>query len=272
MAYSRRSFEIQIRLAKKQGLKCLVVPSRLGGRFAGAPLMPSMWLAMHPHCIVPHNTDWPVACLESQEFLDWTREFMTTLVSDYALDGVIWDEPKLVDFVSTHPDTLARYGAAPTARDMMDSFVSFLTMLTAHCLRLKRDLSFTLFCRKTDPEYFTGNAAGITGIEYFGYDGNLTPQSTFHETPRWTKYRIESVWSRTQKECAAAGKKTFALVENIMMPASAIPEYERNFENYLQTHRPDHLGVYYCSHNNEHPEKVHDITRRLMKKHRPGGS
>ena len=41
MCYSRRAFEIQVNMAKKRGLKCLVIPSRIGGRFAGAPLMPS---------------------------------------------------------------------------------------------------------------------------------------------------------------------------------------------------------------------------------------
>ena len=48
MVYARRTFEILVTIAHKCGLKVHVIPSRIGGRFAGAPLMPSMWLAKNP--------------------------------------------------------------------------------------------------------------------------------------------------------------------------------------------------------------------------------
>ncbi|MFW5871035.1 MAG: hypothetical protein ACOCVH_00965 [Verrucomicrobiota bacterium] len=107
----------------------------------------------------------------------------------------------------------------------------------------------------------------MPGIQYAGYDGNLSRQSFFHEEPQWHKYRVESVWERTVEECAAAGKQTFALIENMLMPAAAIPEYEANLEVYLQQYRPDHLAVYYYAHNNEDPETVHRITRDMMQKY-----
>ena len=44
MHLSRITFEIQVGLAKKHGLKCLVIPSRIGNRFAGAPYMSSVSL------------------------------------------------------------------------------------------------------------------------------------------------------------------------------------------------------------------------------------
>ena len=96
---------------------------------------------------------------------------------------------------------------------------------------------------------------------------DLAQQSFFHEAPHWTKYRLESVRERTCAECRAAGKKTYALVENMLMPASAIPDYERNLDAYLQGPLPDHLALYYYAHNNEDPKRVHAITRRLMQQH-----
>ena len=267
MAYARRAFEIQITLAKKHGLKCLVIPSRLGGRFAGAPLMPSMWLATHPEARVPDRPGWPVACLESEAYRDWMRTFMGVLMTDYDLDGIIWDEPKAVGDISRHPDTLARYGPEPTGEQMQDAFVEFLDMLTRHCRGLRRELAVTLFAQKTDPACFTGKAAQLDCLDYFGYDGNLARQSRFHEEPAWAKYRIESAWERTVEECRAAGRKSFSLVENMLMPACAIPEYEENFDRYLQGPLPDHLSIYYYAHNNEDPEKVHKVTRRLMQQH-----
>ena len=268
MRYARRAFELMIKLAKKQGLKCLVIPSRLGGRFAGAPLMPNVWLSMNPQYSIPSPGWMPVGCLESKEFREWAIEFMDILVKDYDIDGIIWDEPKSAGVISKHPDTIAKYGKEPTTEQMQDSFVEFIEMLTGHCLAVKPHLSFTLFAQITDPEYFTSKAAGIKGVEYFGYDGSLSSQSFFHEEPSFgEKYPLGSVWDWTLKECKNAGKKTFALVENILMPDTSIPMYEENFETYLKTYKPDHLSIYYYGHNNEDPEAVHKITKKLMKKY-----
>jgi hypothetical protein len=267
MSYARRAFELQVDLAHRAGLQALVVPSRLGGRFAGAPLMPSMWLATHPEARASDIEGWPVACLENQAFVDWIHGFMETLLTDYDLDGIIWDEPKAIGAVTHHPDTVAKYGPDPTEEQMMDSMVEFIQDLTTHCLSIKDDLSITLFVQKWNQEYFTRRAAHIDGLEFFGYDGNLARQSRFHEEPTWAKYRIESAWERTLAEAEAAEVGTFALVENMLMPAEAVPEFEVNFEAYLQGPLPDHLGIYYYAHNNEDPEAVQSVVRRLMKKH-----
>ncbi len=270
MVYSRRAFEIQVDLAHKAGLKVFVIPSRLGGRFAGAPLMVSTWLAQHPQHAI--ETGWlPAACLEVPEFREWLMGFMTTLLTDYDLDGIIWDEPKSIDAISTHPATVAKYGPEPTAQDMIDGFLDFLRELTDHCQSLKPQLAQTLFVQNFDPPAFTEQAARLPSLEYFGYDGNLARQSTFHEQPRWRKYRIESVWDRTVREAEAGNKKTFALVENMLMPKEAMAEFEQNFDTYLSTYHPDHLSVYYYAHNNEDPEGVQRIVRALLRTHGYGG-
>ncbi len=267
MQYARRTFEMQLEMAHRIGLKAIVVPSRLGGRFAGAPFAPSWWLASHPECLQPGSERWPVACLEAPEFREWIAGFMKTVVGDYPLDGIIWDEPKAVGAVSDHPATVKRFGGVPTAEGAMDGLVDFITWLTAECRAVRPELSVTLFCQKTDPEYFTSRGARIDGLEFFGYDGNLAKQSFFHEEPKWNKYRIESVWERMAAECSAAGVGTFGLVENMLMPASSLGDYEANLDAYLAGPLPDHLGIYYYAHNNEDPEAAHKITRRLMQKH-----
>ncbi|MGC9455625.1 MAG: hypothetical protein ACP5HU_12295 [Phycisphaerae bacterium] len=266
MRYARRAFEIQVNLARKAGLKVFVVPSRLGGRVAGAPLMPSVWLAQNPQHAVP--TGWmPVGCCESSEFRDFCREFMGTIVSDYELDGIIWDEPKSPDLISYHPATVEAFGPQPTREQMFGGYIDWLKDLTDHCRSIRPELTVTLFCQKTDAEDFTTAAAGMEGLDYFGYDGNLQRESFWHESPQWRKYRIDEVWERTCKECEAAGVKRFALVENMLMPAAAVEEFEQNFEAYLQGPLPEHLAVYYYAHNNEDPEAVQSIVRRMMKKY-----
>ena len=265
--YSRRAFEIQVNLAHKRGLKVFAIPSRIGNRFAGAPWCASYWLAMHPQCALPNRPTWPLACIENKEFTDWAARFCGMIVGDYGIDGLIWDEPKCPENISLHPDTLARYGATPTPEQMMGGFLEFMENLNRHCRAIRPGLVISSFACLQQPEFFTSRIPSLPGIDYFGYDGNLARQSRFHEEPRWDKYRIESVWDRTVKECGAHGKGTFALIENMLMPREAIPEYEENLDRYLQTYRPDHLALYYYAHNNEDPEAVHAITRRLMKRH-----
>ncbi len=269
MRYSRRAFEIQVELALKCGLQVFVIPSRLGSRFAGAPLMSSLWILRHPETQVPHHvgTTGPVASLESESFRSWVKNFMTTILRDYPIDGIIWDEPKKERLVSNQHDTITKYGQNPTPEQMEDGFVDFLDDLTSHCLSINPKLCVTLFNEKASSERFTQLSCAIDGIQYAGYDGNLSQQSFFHEEPEWHKYRIESVWDRTQRECRMAGKGTFALVENMLMPKSVISEYRDNLDAYLQSYRPDHLSLYYYAHNNEDPETVHQITRELMQKY-----
>jgi hypothetical protein len=266
MVYSRRAFETQVTLAHQEGLRVLVIPSRLGGRFAGAPLMPSMWLTTHSHCQVPDISGWPLACLECDEFIEWITEFMITLVGDYEVDGIIWDEPKGLDTISRHQETLRKLGE-PSREATITSFVEFLARLNSECLKVRPELVNTLFCQKTDPELFTAAAVRIPGIDFFGYDGNLARQSVFKEEPKWTKYRLESVWERAVQEAKSGGKRTFALVENMLMPKAAMGEYESNLSNYLSTHSPEHLALYYYAHNNEDAEGVHAITARCLKQH-----
>ena len=265
MLYSRRAFEIQVRLAHQAGLKVFVIPSRLGGRFAGAPWMPSMWLCIHPESQLPGHQG--LACLENQAFRSWVKEFMTTLLTDYPLDGIVWDEPKHEQAISTHPDTLARFGANPTIENMEDGFVDFLADMTAHCLAVNPKLVITLFNMKITSKRFTRSSTAVPGIHYAGYDGNLCRQSFFHEKPQWLKYRIESIWDRTLEECRRSNKKTFALIENMLIPTEAIEEYEVNLDAYLTNYSPDHLSLYYYALNNEDPEGVHTVTRHSMKKH-----
>lgn len=267
MAYARRTFEILVDMAHQEGLKVNVIPSRIGGRFAGAPLMPSLWAAQHPEYCIKGDYYWPVVCLESEAVRDWMKSFMKTLIMDYELDGIIWDEPKAPTLISYHPDTIRRFGGNPTEKDMAVGFCEFFDDLTAYCHKLNPKLVQTLFCIKGEREFFTERIAQNKEITYFGYDGNLSRQRRFNEAISDSKYRIESVWDRTLKECAQAGKKTFALVETMHMPREEHDNFEYNLNAYLENYHPDHLSLYYYAHNADDPEGLNEIIKRAMKKY-----
>lgn len=267
MTYSRRTFEILVEMAHQEGLKVNVIPSRIGGRFAGAPLMPSLWAVQHPEYCVQGDYYWPVVCLESQAVRDWIKGFMKTLIMDYDLDGIIWDEPKAPTLISCHQDTIRRFGENPTEEDMAVGFCEFFDDLTAYCHSLNSKLVQTLFCIKGERDFFTERISRNKEITYFGYDGNLSRQRRFKEAICDSKYRIESVWARTLRECEQAGKKTFALVETMHMPREEHQNFERNLTEYLENYHPDHLSLYYYAHNADDPEELNKIIKRTMKKY-----
>ncbi len=62
-------------------------------------------------------------------------------------------------------------------------------------------------------------------------------------------------------------KKTFALVENMLMPREDHEVFEENFPHYLKNCHPDHLAVYYYAHNVDDPEALHQIIKKAMKKY-----
>lgn len=269
MVYARRTFEILVDIAHKCGLKVHVIPSRIGGRFAGAPLMPSVWLARNPqYCVIGEGKPpVPVACLESLEFRQWIKGFMKTLITDYDLDGIVWDEPKAPTMISHHPDTIKRFGENPTKEDMAIGFCEFFDDLTSYCKELNPNLVQTLFCIKNEAEYFTSRISKNKDITYFGYDGNLSRQRQFKEEIAWSKYRIESAWERTLRECKEAGKQTFALIETMHMPREEHENFEKNLCNYMENYHPDHLSIYYYAHNADDPHGLQDIIKRVMKRY-----
>ena len=267
MMYSRKTFEILVDIAHKEGLGVHVIPSRLAGRFAGAPFMPSMWLSIHPEYAFKGDYWSQVGCIESTAVRDWIKDFMKTVICDYPIEGIVWDEPKAPTLISNHPDTIKRFGPNPTEEDMAIGYCEFLTDLSEFCHNLNPKLVQTLFCIKHEKEFFTSRAAKIPLIDYFGYDGNLSRQRNFNEEPVWTKYRIESAWERTLKECKDGNKKTFALIESMNMPKSEHETFEQNLNSFLENYHPDHLALYYYAHNAEAPEELNDIIKRAMKKH-----
>ncbi len=265
MVYSRRTFEMQIKMAHDCGLKVVVIPSRLGGRVAGAPFMSSPWLSKNPHAQLPEQPE--IACIEAIEFQQWIKQFITTLVSDYDIDGIIWDEPKMVDFVTRHPETIAKLGSRPTPENMMDSFAGLLEELSLLAKSIRPDMSITIFNRPLTNSYFSTKVTGGKGIDYAGFDGNFSRQSFFHEPPKKIKHSLSELWDRTVKECSLGNCKTFALIENMLMPENVHEEYEQGLTKFLDRTCPNHLGCYYYAHNNECPEEVHNITMEIIRKH-----
>lgn len=263
--YAQRTFELQVAAAHRASLEVHVIPSRIGGRLAGAPLMGSLWLNEHPEARLPEFN--AIACVESPEFRRWSREFIEGLVRDYEVDGIIWDEPKLADHLTSHPDAAAAFGKDYRAEDACRGFAELIGEWTAAARRIRPNLVMTIFNMPKTTPIFTRMCAQLPGIDYAGYDGGFSLQSYFHEAPTKHKPYLSESWRRTRDECAAAGCGTFALIENMLLPASEHHTFAGNLEKYLDTASPDHLSCYYYGHNNEAPEEAHRLVSEIISRY-----
>ena len=260
--YSMRAIEQQIALAHKHGLKVLLIPSRFAGRFAGAPFMTSNFSAAHPEWQLPGVPG--CCCIDVPEVLQASVEFIEMIVKSFDLDGLILDEPKEAETASSHPATIARYGHPGTQAEARLSMLDYLQQLIDAAKKCRPDLSITLFNMPHTSSDFTRQAAALKEIDYAGFDGTLCGKSYFHEEVCRNKTPVMELWHRTCEE--AAGKcGTFALLENILIPASEHDNYCRELETTLELIAPDHLACYYCGHNNEDPEYIQKITMQAIR-------
>lgn len=255
--YSMRALEQQIVMAHKHELKVLLIPSRFAGRFAGAPYMVSPFISAHPEWALPGHPD--CGCIDIPEVVRASVDFIEMIVKSFDPDGLIFDEPKEAETPSTHPATIARYGHPGTQEEARLSMLRYLQTLIMAAKQLRPELSITIFnMPPTSPE-FTARAAALKYVDYAGFDGTLAGKSYFHEAVCRTKASVLELWPRICRE--AAGKcGTFALLENILIPASEHDAYRQELETTLAQVRPDHLACYYYGHNNEEPEYIQKIT------------
>ncbi|MBO4646850.1 MAG: hypothetical protein J5806_01690 [Lentisphaeria bacterium] len=260
--YSMRAIEQQIAMAHKHGLKVLLIPSRFAGRFAGAPYMTSIFSAAHPEWELPGVPG--CCCIDVPEVVRASVDFVEMIVKSFDLDGLIFDEPKNTGTPSSHPATIARYGHPGTAEEARLSMLDYLQTLITAAKRLRPDLTITIFNMPPVSPEFTRRAAALKYVDYAGFDGTLAGKSYFHEAVCRDKASVLELWPRICEE--AAGKcGTFALLENILIPASEHDHYRQELEETLAQVRPDHLACYYYGHNNEDPEYIQKITMKAIR-------
>ena len=257
---------MQCDMARSKGLKVFVIPSRIGGRLAGAPWMPGAWLSTHPEAALPGYPT--VANPDSVLFREWSCKFISQIMTDYHPDGVIWDEPKAIELVVPTPEGLKKHNGVFGAEEACGSMADLIGLWTDVVHDIVPEAIVTLFCMPHTENIFTRRMFAHPGIRYAGFDGGAALVSFFHEEPRKNKQFLWETWPRTVATCAEAGNcGTFALIENMLLPRSEHENMEKNLSGFLSEAHPEHLACYYYAHNNEAPEEAHKLTMKIVQRY-----
>lgn len=144
--------------AERAGLEVFATPARWGGIVAGAPKVPSIftetntdtWLYQNGQPYLTdrgHISDWTHPA--TQEFF---RESLTTLLMQWPITGITWDEPK------------GTFLNEPGA-------VDFFGQMSAHAKAVNPAVEVGLFLQANDSPSKYRPYAAIPELDYFGCDG-----------------------------------------------------------------------------------------------------
>lgn len=227
---------------RKRGLEAWADPWGLGGVFGGEAL--SKFLLDHPNDwqVLSNDRRVPAACLNSEHFLQFMREWLLTVV-DMGAQVIFWDEPHsyfhwelewegIYSCVCTRCSAMfrERYGSAPPARlddrareFRRDSLRRLLDHLTAYARRHGMKNALCLYAFEGYKEYdrIWSELAALPALDIFGCDPYWRWSVPRHGDP------VPHVKHYTEKvQASAPGKGSQIWIQAMRLPKGTEGEIE----------------------------------------------
>ena len=220
----------------RHGMKVNAVPCRWGRILAGWIDGVSLWTLRNTDTLVnrgdPEVSTDLVCDPNHPKVQEHFRKNLRELVTRFAFDGVVWDEPR------------------PPAADV----AHFLDDLSAYAKSLRPELTISLFA-EAGTLAFADDLATTQHIDYLGADGHL--RSNDHQMARM-KNTIFTTHAHFTPILRNAGKKTIFLLEGQRHRDENLDNYLANVERAFSLPM-DQLMYYYCAHE-MNPENGHKMT------------
>lgn len=266
------TIEKHFSMAHQEGLKVYVIFSRLGGLFAGAPRVASLFSASNPDTLMCDKNGRPYgggigvfSCVNNPLFNDFFEKTTTNLLLNYDIDGIILDEPKMHDVPCFCSACRALMKNEDPVMFRKKSLVSFLDRAAVNMKKIKPSIEISLFNDTIYPLDFHNMTAAIPGIDFHGTDGSLAGQ--------WVqKTKIEQIKTPLAEQLKEAkniaekhGKKLMAVCENFQTPSSEINKWEESFSKVLE-YKPELIVFFYYAPNTDNPEALQEMIRRCCRK------
>ncbi|MGW3506470.1 twin-arginine translocation signal domain-containing protein [Streptomyces sp. NPDC000994] len=273
--------------AHRVGIRVHAVPSRWGNLVAGSPKVPSSWGVKNTQYAAldkkgkPKTTGLgPISSIHYPEVVDFVKDGVERILTQWPIDGIIWDEPKTLTTQDFSPPAVAKKPAGSDDNWYTDTVADFFGEVSAHAKSVKPDVVVSMFVyssyTQTNP-YIVERCAQIPNIDYFGCDGrpwrmsdDLGPDGS-GQAP-YNKVLLPNAGEFIDT-ARRNGKGGCVLIENFSFDP---PE-----THYLQTMertmpevvamRPEHLIYYYYGRSIADPDRAMKITSKVLKDGRAHG-
>ncbi len=256
--------------AHRAGMKVLAVPSRWAGVVAGSPKVPSTFSAQHPETLVldadgqPHKT--AVSGVLSSVFHPATEQFMResvdTLLTQWPIAGIIWDEIK-VFLDDRNPAVAQALGEGYTWADYLAGVAGFFGRLNRHAKSTQPDVLTSMFLYADLGEDVLGAMSATDALDEYGCDGRPWREEDGQGPECGTK-RLFGPGERHIAAARASGKRPLMLIENHALTDEQCGWMDRRLPELLVLD-VDHWLYYYYGRNCEDPDRVMAVMARHLK-------
>lgn len=266
--------------AAKLGLRVFATPSRWGNLVAGCPKVPSI-LCATDHQLWARKADGspamnflgPIASVHHPRTLEAFTRLTTTLLSQWDISGIVWDEPKALE-VADHSE--AAQGVLGNV-DRNDPAVilaaqrDFFGQVNAVARSLRPDLriGMFLFGHYADQLPMT-ILAGTPGLDDFGLDGRPWAKADGGSSDSSGGEPTKFLLDQGPSFIAAAhahGRKALALIENHALKRSDLGLMEQRLDTVLRQGY-EHLIYYYYPRSCEDADQSMAILRQAILRNR----
>ncbi len=260
--------------AERLGMMLFIVPSRWGGILAGAPKVPSIFSAQHPHTWVLdadgnfEKSRWSgvMSSFHHKDTQQFFQKSIDQCLNLWPVKGIIWDEPKLYTTIDYSQAAMEVLKGSARLVEHQDAFSSFFSNMNAHIKMKAPHVSTSLFVYANLGDDVIASASRIDNLDYFGCDGRPWRNEDGGEQEQANKVLL-GAGERFLKAARNQGKGGLWLIENHNLSAASNALMEQRLEEVI-AHNPEHLAYYYYPRNVDQPEDNMAILARHIKKYK----
>lgn len=269
LVYNHANLAFLVDESHARGMQVYFVPSRIAGITAGAPLTADGLGYVHPHTWTINQDGTPlvrngmgVVC--SFYHPEVEAHFITVvsqMITDYAIDGIIWDEPKSTNW-QDFSDTARANNPDADFRIYMQDMAAFFSRINARLKTLRPDLVICHFDEACRRDEVAEESARIEHLDYYGTDG--VPAAPVSDDPacnRRDQKVLPFYGERYLTAAKANGCKTLALVENQRLSAEGVRAFAEAMPAIMQMDI-DFMIYYYYGFVQDDVEGNMDVVRQ----------
>lgn len=273
---SQYNLEIIRRETSRLGMAMYVVPSRWGGLVAGSPKVPSVFSVTHPETWVLGEDGKPrfnsisgvISSVHHPATLAMFCDSLDKLTGMIEVDGVIWDEPKLLSIRDCSPAAERALGRDAPLERHVDALALFFDKVGAHVRSISPGTRLCLFMYAFASQGTVDRFAAVEHLDDLGCDGRPWAKDdggggdSDHSEPA-TKLLVTD-GPRFIEAAARSGKRSLFLIENHSLARRDYELMDRRLPEVLGL-EPGHLIYYYYPRNVEEPDEAMGILQRHLR-------
>jgi hypothetical protein len=253
----------------KRSMRCFVVPSRIAGITAGAPIIPSPFAQLNPETWIrdqsgktPQRKVGPICSFYHPKVFDYFIDLSSQMLNLWDLDGFIWDEPKSTYWQDYSEQALAN-NPDGNFKKYMEDHTDFFSRINACIKAEKPNCTIVYFDEAVRPDAVVETSAKMNHLDYFGTDGKPWPRnaSPLGMDSERSKKVVPKYGERFFTEARKNGLQTMCLPENHNMTKADNDRMEQYLPGILKLDI-DMWVYYYYPRNQEEPERNMAIIRK----------